>query len=210
MSSCVGQSWTGSPMANRRMFARAITESDAFLDLPQGAQLLWFHVGLIADDDGFANGVKRTMLLCGATEDDLAVLVETGFLLRFDSGVYLIRDWHLNNQIRHDRYHETDFKAEKSMVTLTEDKRYEWRLPDGCHAVAADKESLEETREEKPRQDEKSPDEMRGGAEGGTSSLAPCPTCGQICTTCNEGGFPHLWCPDCGDFIDFGEGFRPA
>ena len=39
-------------MADRRMFHRLVVESDRFLDLPVGAQLLYFHLGMQADDDG--------------------------------------------------------------------------------------------------------------------------------------------------------------
>ena len=202
-------------MAVRRMFARTVTESDDFLDLPQGAQLLWFHVGMSADDDGFLNSVKRAMRLCGATEKDLAALVDSGFLLSFDSGVYLIRDWLLNNQLRQDRYHETTFKKEKSLVATTEGKQYEW-LPVGCQAVASDKERLEEVSaaeasQDEPSQDQANQDEAREGSagEGSPPLTAPCPVCGQACAVGAEGHGRHLWCPDCGDFIDFGSGFEP-
>ena len=39
-------------MVERRMFHTAVVESDAFLDLPPGAQALYFHLGMHADDDG--------------------------------------------------------------------------------------------------------------------------------------------------------------
>ena len=39
-------------MAERRMFHRLVVESDKFLDLPIGAQALYFHLGMQADDDG--------------------------------------------------------------------------------------------------------------------------------------------------------------
>lgn len=196
-------------MANRRMFARTVTESDDFLELPQGAQLLWFHLGLSADDDGFLNSVKRVMRLCGATEKDLAALVDSGFLLSFDSGVYLIRDWLLNNQLRQDRYHETTFKKEKSLVEITEGKQYTW-LPDGCQAVAAVKDRLGEDSQgeaspDEPRQSQISQDEARegGAGEGSPPLTAPCPVCGQVCAVAMEGHGLHLWCPDCGDFMSF-------
>ena len=39
-------------MAERRMFHRLVVESDKFLDLSIGAQALYFHLGMQADDDG--------------------------------------------------------------------------------------------------------------------------------------------------------------
>ena len=40
-------------MAERRMFTKKITESDAFLDMPMSTQCLYFHLNMSADDDGF-------------------------------------------------------------------------------------------------------------------------------------------------------------
>lgn len=206
----------GMTMANRRMFARTVTESDRFIDLSKDAQLLWFHLGLIADDDGFLNGTRRVMRLCGIDESALSELVNAGFLLEFDSGVFLIRDWLINNQLRGDRYHETTFKHEKSQVSLDESKRYTW-LPNGCQVVAPDKYRLEEDSSVEDSQgeaslDQKSQDQTREEEfeeKPSPYTQVPCPNCGQVCTAVNEGTYAHLYCRDCGDFINSGSGFEP-
>ena len=46
-------------MAERRMFAKTIIDSDAFLDMPLTAQALYFHLSMRADDDGFVNNPKK-------------------------------------------------------------------------------------------------------------------------------------------------------
>lgn len=46
-------------MAEKRMFARKIIDSDAFLEMPLSAQALYFHLNMRADDDGFVNNPKR-------------------------------------------------------------------------------------------------------------------------------------------------------
>lgn len=206
----------GMTMANRRMFARTVTESDAFLDLSKDAQLLWFHLGLIADDDGFLNNTRMIMRLCGIDESALSELVTKGFLLEFDTGVFLIRDWLIDNQIRADRYHETTFQHEKSLVSLNESKQYVW-LPDGCQVVASDKyrleeESLDQLRQVETSQEKESQEQTREGEHEGEPSpytQVPCPNCGQVCTAVNEGTYSHLYCPDCGDYINSGSGFEP-
>lgn len=99
-------------MANRRMFSRTITESDAFTDLPLSAQALWFHMGMSADDDGIVNNPKRVQRCIGATDDDARLLLAKGFIVAFDSGVIAIRDWRVNNYIRPDRYTPTVYQAE--------------------------------------------------------------------------------------------------
>ena len=206
----------GMTMANRRMFARTVTESDAFVDLSKDAQLLWFHLGLIADDDGFLNSVRRVMRLCDIEESALSELVKTGFLLEFDSGVFLIRDWLIDNQLRGDRYHETTFQHEKSLVSLNESKQYTW-LPDGCQVVASVKDRLVkdrlgevrqvETSQEKESQDQTREEEFEEKPSPYTQ--VPCPNCGQVCTAVNEGVYAHFYCPDCGDYVDYGQGFEP-
>lgn len=89
-------------MAERRMFHRTVVESDAFLDMPVGAQALYFHMGMAADDDGFINGPKQILRMAGATPGDLQTLIDREFLLDFD-GVVVIRHWLVANSLRMDR-----------------------------------------------------------------------------------------------------------
>lgn len=62
-------------MAERRMFAKKITESDAFLDMPSSTQMLYFHLSMNADDDGFVNNPKKIQRMCGASDDDFKLLL---------------------------------------------------------------------------------------------------------------------------------------
>ena len=103
-------------MAERRMFSKSITESDAFLDLPFSAQTLYFHMAMNADDEGFINSSRRICGMCGATEDDLKTLCEKGFLICFDSGIYVIKHWKINNKMRGDRVKDTNYPEEKARL----------------------------------------------------------------------------------------------
>ncbi len=58
-------------MAERRMFAKTIIDSDAFLDMPLSTQALYFHLSMRADDDGFINNPKKLMRMIGAAEDEI-------------------------------------------------------------------------------------------------------------------------------------------
>ena len=58
-------------MAERRMFAKTIIDSDAFLDMPLSTQALYFHLSMRADDEGFINNPKKIVRMIGASEDDL-------------------------------------------------------------------------------------------------------------------------------------------
>ena len=80
-------------MAERRMFAKTIIDSDAFLDMPLSAQALYFHLSMRADDEGFVGNPKRIRAMVGASEDDLKLLLLKRFLLAFESGVVVIKHW---------------------------------------------------------------------------------------------------------------------
>lgn len=111
-------------MAERRMFAKSVVQSDRFIDLSITARLLYYDLGMEADDDGFVDTVKRTMIIDGTTEEDLRELIDKRFIIRFPSGVYAIRDWHVINRIQKDRYKETMYIEEKSMLSIDDNKRY--------------------------------------------------------------------------------------
>lgn len=91
-------------MAERRMFSKTIIDSDLFLDMPVTTQLLYFHLSMRADDDGFINKPKSIMRICGATIDDMNILIAKQFVIPFESGVVVIRHWKIHNYIQKDRY----------------------------------------------------------------------------------------------------------
>lgn len=106
------------------MFSQQITESDAFLDMPLSAQALYFHLGMVADDDGFVNSPKRVQRVIGANDDDLKLLLAKNFLISFDSGVVVIKHWKMNNYIQSDRYTPTVYVDEKATLMEKENRAY--------------------------------------------------------------------------------------
>lgn len=121
-------------MAERRMFAKQIVLSDAFLDLPATARCLYFTLAMSADDDGFVNAPKSVMRLCGSSQDDMRVLIGKEFLISFDSGVVVIKHWKAHNYIPKDRYKPTACLAEKAQVELGSDGIYRlvYRMDTDC------------------------------------------------------------------------------
>ncbi|MBQ4058768.1 MAG: replisome organizer [Lachnospiraceae bacterium] len=111
-------------MAERRMFAKTIIDSDTFLDMLKTAQLLYFHLALNADDDGFINKPRAIMRTCACNEEDMNVLIENEFIYSFESGIVVIKHWNIHNTIQKDRYHETNCKTEKSMLSQDKNKAY--------------------------------------------------------------------------------------
>ena len=111
-------------MAERRMFAKTIIDSDAFLDMPLSAQALYFHLSMRADDDGFVNNPKKIQRMIGASDDDCKLLIMKRFILAFESGVIVIKHWRIHNYIQKDRYKETLYTEEKSRLAIDDKNAY--------------------------------------------------------------------------------------
>ena len=111
-------------MANRRMFAKTIIDSDAFLDMPPSTQVLYFHLAMRADDDGFINNPKTIMRIVGAKDDDIKLLIAKRFIIPFESGVVVIKHWRIHNYIQKDRYTETKYIDEKNQLIINEKNAY--------------------------------------------------------------------------------------
>ena len=118
-------------MAERRMFAKTIIDSDAFLDMPMSAQCLYFHLAMRADDDGFLNNPKKVQRMIGCSDDDLKILLAKRFLIRFESGVVVIKHWKIHNYIRNDRYKPTVYKEEKALLQEKSNGAYTLGIPVG-------------------------------------------------------------------------------
>jgi hypothetical protein len=106
------------------MFAKTIVLSDAFLDMPQSARCLYFTLGMLADDDGFVNAPRSIMRQCGASDDDMKLLISKKFVLLFDTGVIVIKHWRINNYLRNDRYVATKYTDEKAALSVDEKGGY--------------------------------------------------------------------------------------
>jgi hypothetical protein len=147
-------------MAERRMFAKTIIDSDVFLDMPLSTQALYFHLAMRADDDGFINNPKKIMRMIGAAQNELEILLAKRYLLAFDSGIVVIKHWCIHNYIAKDRYHETKYLEEKSTLKKQDNKAYTECIHDvdmpytgGIQSddpvkVSLDKSSLDKVRQE--------------------------------------------------------------
>lgn len=117
-------------MAERRMFAKSIVLSDAFLDMPLSARCLYFTLGMMADDDGFVGSPKAIMRQCGASQDDMAVLLQKRYVLGFESGVIVIKHWRMNNYLQSDRKKNTTYVEELETLMIDEKGAYTEREKD--------------------------------------------------------------------------------
>ena len=112
-------------MAERRMFATKVIDSDLFLEMPLQTQALYFHLAMRADDDGFVNNPKKIVRMIGADETSLKILISNSFLIPFNTGIVVISHWKLHNFIRKDRYKPTIYQNEKNNLMLQDNGVYE-------------------------------------------------------------------------------------
>lgn len=105
------------------MMSKSIIKSDTFLDMPATTQNLYFHMLLDADDDGFINAPKSIMRMIGAKDDDMKMLAAKQFVIPFESGVVVIKDWKIHNYIQNDRYKPSTL-SERNLLNIQKDKTY--------------------------------------------------------------------------------------
>lgn len=121
-------------MAERRMFAKSIIESDPFMDMPAEAQMLYIHLCMACDDDGFCDKPRSIMRQCGASQDSMRLLITKKFVLEFDKNdgfIVVMKHWRMNNYIRKDSYHETKYKEFMRELYYDENQSYSMNPGDG-------------------------------------------------------------------------------
>lgn len=118
-------------MSKRRMFSSDIINSDRFIEMSLASQAVYFHLAMTADDDGFINSATRTIrAVCGRAEN-VEELINNDFLIRFQSGILLVRHWNLHNQLKKDRYTPTMYTNEMNQVVQI-DKVYYLKSETEC------------------------------------------------------------------------------
>ncbi len=127
-------------MAQKRMFSLNVVDTDRFLEMPVSARLLYYELGMRADDDGFVDNWKKILTFTGLKEDDMKVLISKSFVIPFDSGIIVIRHWRLNNYLQKDRIKPTIHQEEFKILGLDENNVY--TLDTNCiHSI--DKNSID-------------------------------------------------------------------
>lgn len=213
-------------MRSKAMVSTEFCSSDAFLDLSFEAQALYIQLNCAADGIGAIDGLKRIMRGCGASQSAFDELADAGLVAQCRAEgdeAWFILDFWVHN--RHDRcnfapgrHYELACASFEEVEECT--GRYRFRGNAEASSLEPDcDQSLIEPNGSEQTEAEANPKEPNGteskgiegeGAEGGTPLTAPCPVCGQACTVGMEGCSQHIWCPDHGDYIDFGSGFVPV
>jgi hypothetical protein len=97
-------------MAQRRMFSHRIINSAKFIKMPHSARLLYYDLGMNADDDGVVEAYS-VLMATNSNEDDLKILASKDFIrvLNEDLVAYIL-DWNEHNQLRADRKIDSIYK----------------------------------------------------------------------------------------------------
>ena len=74
-------------MAERRFFSKKITESDKFLDMPHSTQVLYFHLVMRADEDGFIRNTKSVLRGISGEKEDLYTLEKNGYIKIYSESI---------------------------------------------------------------------------------------------------------------------------
>ena len=111
-------------MAQKRMFSLSVVDTDKFLEMPVSARLLYYELGMRADDDGFVDNWKKILLFTGLKEDDMKILIAKDFIIPFESGIIVIKHWRMNNYLQNDRIKATTHQNELKSLKLDENNVY--------------------------------------------------------------------------------------
>ena len=106
------------------MFSSQIVGSDAFNEMSIGARLLYYELGMTADDDGFVNNAKTVAKNKGIGIKCYQELLDKHFIIEFESKVVVIKHWFINNYVRRDRHSVTVYNDEYSQLTIKENGSY--------------------------------------------------------------------------------------
>lgn len=122
-------------MANFRMFSKSVTENDKFYTMSSGAQALYLHLCMNADDDGIVDSPVGIRRAAGLTEKNFQELVDRGFILLREELAVIVH-WHAQNSIKPDRYKETDYPSAKDGLSVTETGVYVLSDAENPHSKA--------------------------------------------------------------------------
>lgn len=145
-------------MRGKASFAERIVCSNEFLEMSGGAQLLYYTLGMHADDDGFVGSPKPIMRSISATKAELSELLQKKYIISFDDGVLAIRHWFVNNRIRKDTYIPSVHQDKKRLILAAgKGKEYQDPLDSLPQVNGSDKGENEVFKEVPPRKKVSSP-----------------------------------------------------
>jgi hypothetical protein len=145
------------------MFSKDIVRSDAFLSMSKDACLLYFQLGMEADDRGYINNMLTLIRMIGVSSDALKELIENKFVLKRTESLYLVKGWRVNNTIQPSRLVETKYTEDLKTLFFDENGSYtttETEKPCLSTQISKEKDSKDKKKEIKEEQEEIDWDEL--------------------------------------------------
>ena len=123
------------------MFSKNIVESDDFIDLSKGAKLLYFLLGVAADDEGFILNCKAIMRVHEIDKSELDELIEKGFVIPFDKSLFNKSECKDRDKIRISPtgkvyYTVEEIEQQSDLITVTLDEFIEQRKQGKSNSTA--------------------------------------------------------------------------
>ena len=140
-------------MADRRMFHKKVVESDPFYQLSDGAQAIYMHLCMNADDDGFVNNAKGITSQFKGGPSKLAQLVEKRFVLKFGD-VYVIKHWRIGNSLKNDRMKLPTYPGVAAKIWIKPNRSYTDHSQEGCPTLLDVKTGIQMESKWNPRRTE--------------------------------------------------------
>ena len=111
-------------MKDRRMISESDIGSTKFIKNSLGAQALYMHLIVKADDDGFVSNALPVARMIGASQKEVDELVSNGYLLDMGDDVHVIKHWFINNMMRKETYKPTEYQNKRSKLYLKRNLAY--------------------------------------------------------------------------------------
>lgn len=121
-------------MADRRMLHKKVVESDPFYGLSEGAQCIYMHLTINADEDGFINNAQSIAVRFKAGQKKLAELVSKRFVLKFGD-IYVIKHWRIGNSLKNDRTKPPTYPSIAAAIWVKPNRAYTDHPVDGCKTL---------------------------------------------------------------------------
>lgn len=121
-------------MADRRMIHRKVIESDSFYGLPEGAQAMYSHLTINADEDGFVNCAGSIAARMKNGKAMLKKLVEERFVLQFGE-ICVVKHWRIGNSLKNDRLKPPTYPGVAAQIWVKPNRAYTDHPVDGCQTL---------------------------------------------------------------------------
>ena len=121
-------------MADRRMLHKKVVESDPFYGLSEGAQSIYMHLTINADEDGFVNNARSIADRFKAGQKKLLELVSKRFVLKYGD-IYVIKHWRIGNSLKNDRTKPPTYPSIAASIWVKPNRAYTDHPVEGCKTL---------------------------------------------------------------------------